>query len=120
MYLMRNGCRWSFPQIAAAFDGRDHTTVMSNCEKMEILFEDDQSSVADLKQIRLLCEGKSPYVAKAVSDILPETPISVLVPLPVAVPAQVVPAPDSELTKLAQDLTSGWSVPLKVKKIAVG
>jgi chromosomal replication initiator protein len=37
MYLSRKLCKTSFPELGQKFGGRDHTTVMSACRKMEAL-----------------------------------------------------------------------------------
>jgi chromosomal replication initiator protein len=41
MYLCRKGLGSSFPEIGERFGGRDHTTVMSACKKIERVIESD-------------------------------------------------------------------------------
>ncbi len=43
MYLCRKGLAASFPEIGDRFGGRDHTTVMSACKKIERVIETDIS-----------------------------------------------------------------------------
>lgn len=53
MYLTRNMTELSLPRIGDAFGGRDHTTVMHACDKINRLLQDDptmKSSMAELKK----------------------------------------------------------------------
>ncbi len=53
MFLTRELTGSSFPKIGEAFSGRDHTTIMHGCEKIEKeLKENDElkKAISDLKQ----------------------------------------------------------------------
>ncbi|HRN50617.1 MAG TPA: chromosomal replication initiator protein DnaA [Anaerolineales bacterium] len=53
MYLMREEARLSLPTIGAVLGGRDHTTVMHGCEKINELLETDERlrrQVSDLRE----------------------------------------------------------------------
>jgi chromosomal replication initiator protein len=53
MYLMRQEANCSLPQIGAALGGRDHTTVMYACQKVEDMLERDdrlRRQVIDLRE----------------------------------------------------------------------
>ncbi|HSX02854.1 MAG TPA: chromosomal replication initiator protein DnaA [Candidatus Saccharimonadia bacterium] len=52
MYLMRHEMSLSFPKIAAAVGGRDHTTAMHSVSKIERQAEDDENLRTDLQAIR--------------------------------------------------------------------
>jgi len=52
MYLMREELSLSFPKIAAAIGGRDHTTAMHSVTKIEKLVETDDNLRADIQAIR--------------------------------------------------------------------
>jgi chromosomal replication initiator protein len=52
MYLLRKENNISFPSIGDQFGGRDHTTAMHACEKIEKLLEHDEELVQDLNFIR--------------------------------------------------------------------
>jgi chromosomal replication initiator protein len=52
MYLMRVELALSFPKIAAAIGGRDHTTAMHSVTKIERLVETDDSLRSDISAIR--------------------------------------------------------------------
>ena len=41
MYLARKLCKASFPELGLKFGGKDHTTVMSACRKVEALLDSD-------------------------------------------------------------------------------
>lgn len=41
MYLARKLCKASFPELGLKFGGKDHTTVMSACRKVEALLDTD-------------------------------------------------------------------------------
>lgn len=47
MYLARKLCQASYPELGAQFGGKDHTTVLSACRKIESLLKDQ----ADLRQV---------------------------------------------------------------------
>jgi len=52
MYLMREELGLSFPKIAAAVGGRDHTTAMHSVSKIEKLVEVDDNLRGDIGAIR--------------------------------------------------------------------
>ena len=52
MYLMREELGLSFPKIAAAIGGRDHTTAMHSVTKIEKLVESDENLRGDIMAIR--------------------------------------------------------------------
>ncbi|MDB5178127.1 MAG: chromosomal replication initiator protein DnaA [Patescibacteria group bacterium] len=52
MYLMRHDMDLSFPKIAAAVGGRDHTTAMHSVQKIEKLIEVDDNLRSDVQAIR--------------------------------------------------------------------
>jgi chromosomal replication initiator protein len=52
MYLMRHEMELSFPKIAAAVGGRDHTTAMHSVAKIERLVEQDENLRSDIQAIR--------------------------------------------------------------------
>jgi chromosomal replication initiation ATPase DnaA len=52
MYLMREELGLSFPKIAAAIGGRDHTTAMHSVTKIEKLVETDDNLRGDIAAIR--------------------------------------------------------------------
>ena len=52
MYLMRHEMDLSFPKIAAAVGGRDHTTAMHSVTKIERLVEQDENLRSDIQAIR--------------------------------------------------------------------
>jgi len=52
MYLMREELGLSFPKIAAAIGGRDHTTAMHSVTKIEKLVESDDNLRSDIQAIR--------------------------------------------------------------------
>jgi len=52
MYLMREELGLSFPKIAAAVGGRDHTTAMHSVSKIEKLVETDDNLRGDIGAIR--------------------------------------------------------------------
>lgn len=54
MYLVREDLQWSFPRIGLAFDGRDHTTVMHNCEMVEVLIKESRLAKREIDEIRAL------------------------------------------------------------------
>jgi chromosomal replication initiator protein len=52
MYLMRHELDLSFPKIAAAVGGRDHTTAMHSVTKIEKALEADDNLRADVQSLR--------------------------------------------------------------------
>ena len=62
MYLLRNEDNISFPQIGELFGGRDHTTVMHACDKVDDLIERDDRLRRQVIQIREQIYGTSPMV----------------------------------------------------------
>lgn len=52
MYLLRKENSVSFPSIGDQFGGRDHTTAMHACEKIEKLLEHDEELLQDINFIR--------------------------------------------------------------------
>jgi chromosomal replication initiator protein len=52
MYLMRQEMELSFPKIAAAVGGRDHTTAMHSVQKIEKQVEQDDNLRSDMAAIR--------------------------------------------------------------------
>jgi chromosomal replication initiator protein len=41
MYLARKLCKASYPDLGQRFGGKDHTTVLSACRKIELLVQTD-------------------------------------------------------------------------------
>ncbi len=52
MYLLRKENHASFPTIGEYFGGRDHTTAMHACEKIEKLLEHDEETLREINFIR--------------------------------------------------------------------
>jgi len=52
MYLCRDLCRLSFPEIGANFGGRDHSTVIHSCRKIGIEKNTDQEMKRHLDTLR--------------------------------------------------------------------
>lgn len=52
MFLLREETKCSFPSIGAEMGGRDHTTAMHACEKINELLADDEQTKRDLASIR--------------------------------------------------------------------
>lgn len=52
MYLLRKENSMSFPSIGDYFGGRDHTTAMHACEKIEKLLERDEELVQEINFLR--------------------------------------------------------------------
>jgi chromosomal replication initiator protein len=52
MYLMRELTKLSLPRIGAFFAGRDHTTVLHACRKVEAEMVEDEKLVGIVRQIR--------------------------------------------------------------------
>jgi chromosomal replication initiator protein len=53
MYLMRDELKFSYPSIGDKFGGRDHTTAIHSCEKIE---EELKKSFELEEEIRLIKE----------------------------------------------------------------
>jgi len=51
MYIMRHELNLSFPKIASACGGRDHTTAMHSVEKMEKQLETDEMFREEIQQV---------------------------------------------------------------------
>lgn len=52
MYILRKENNASFPSIGYLFGGRDHTTAMHACEKIEKILEHDESLTQDINFIK--------------------------------------------------------------------
>lgn len=52
MYLLRKENNMSFPSIGEHFGGRDHTTAMHACEKIEKLLEHDEDLVQEINFLK--------------------------------------------------------------------
>lgn len=52
MYLLRKESSMSFPSIGDYFGGRDHTTAMHACEKIEKLLEHDEELTQEITYLR--------------------------------------------------------------------
>jgi len=57
MYLCRNFTSSSLPEIGRSFGGKDHTTVIHSCKKIEILKKEDSKVFRDIETITHLLEG---------------------------------------------------------------
>ena len=51
MYLCRESTDFSFSKIGEIFGGRDHSTVMSNCNKIQTLYQEDEIIKYDIDEI---------------------------------------------------------------------
>mgnify|MGYP003084746120 FL=1 len=51
MYLCRESTDFSFSKIGEIFGGRDHSTVMSNCNKIHTLYQEDELIKYDIDDI---------------------------------------------------------------------
>ena len=51
MYLCRESTDFSFSKIGEIFGGRDHSTVMSNCNKIQTLYQEDELIKYDIDEI---------------------------------------------------------------------
>src|SRR5262249_53984422 len=51
MYLSRKLTKASYPDLGQRFGGKDHTTVMSACKKIEKLLPEDQKTRDVLKEL---------------------------------------------------------------------
>lgn len=52
MYLLRNMLNMPFVQIGKIFSGRDHSTVMSSCQKVELMLKTDNQLSTAISQIQ--------------------------------------------------------------------
>ena len=52
MYLTRELTKLSLPQIGAFFAGRDHTTVLHACRKVEAEMQIDETLAAMVRQVK--------------------------------------------------------------------
>jgi len=52
MYILRKDLKFSFPFIARKFGGKDHTTVIYACEKIEEMLKKDGGLSEEIKEIR--------------------------------------------------------------------
>ncbi|WP_323040628.1 chromosomal replication initiator protein DnaA [Gemmobacter sp.] len=57
MYLSKQLTSRSLPEIGRRFGGRDHTTIMHGCKKIEELMATDSQLADDLQMLRRLLEG---------------------------------------------------------------
>lgn len=51
MYLCRESTDFSFSKLGEIFGGRDHSTVMSNCNKIQTLYQEDELIKYDIDEI---------------------------------------------------------------------
>jgi chromosomal replication initiator protein len=51
MFVIKRATRCSFPELGAAFGGRDHTTAMAAVRKIARLFSEDERCKADVLRI---------------------------------------------------------------------
>ena len=51
MYLCRESTDFSFSKIGEIFGGRDHSTIMSNCNKIQTLYQEDELIKYDIDEI---------------------------------------------------------------------
>lgn len=65
MYLMRQYTDLSFPRIGEEFGGKDHTTVIYSCEKINQLKETDRNLVQTLRQQARSHWHEQPQIKKA-------------------------------------------------------
>ncbi len=52
MYLIRTGLNFPYEKIGADFGGKNHTTVMHSCEKVEKALKKDQALIKDINSIK--------------------------------------------------------------------
>jgi chromosomal replication initiator protein len=55
MFLCRRHTDRSFTDIGAWFGGRDHTTVIAACRKIEALKQSDRQTADDVRNIEMWC-----------------------------------------------------------------
>jgi len=51
MYLCKKHTQTSYPEIGGKFGGKDHTTVMHACKKIDQLLQEDPELAADITAI---------------------------------------------------------------------
>ena len=73
MYLTRELTTLSLPQIGQAMGGRDHTTVMYGCDKMNALFEKDDVLRRQILEIKQRLYGRGQRVAPAAMPVMQRT-----------------------------------------------
>jgi len=52
MYIVRDVTKLSLPQIGKAFGGRDHTTVMHSCRKIEAALKTDTKLKRTIRELK--------------------------------------------------------------------
>jgi len=52
MYLCKNLTNFSYPEIGKAFGGKDHTTVIHAVKKIELLLDNDQLLIKQIKDLK--------------------------------------------------------------------
>ena len=52
MYLLRSEIELSLPQIGSHLGGRDHTTIMHGCKKLDILVAQKDPITRDISNVR--------------------------------------------------------------------
>lgn len=57
MWIVRDRLEWSYPRIAQAFEGRDHTTVMHAVSRVAHLMENDPLFADQVRRITQKIEG---------------------------------------------------------------
>lgn len=62
MYLCRESTDFSFSKIGEIFGGRDHSTVMSNCNKIQTLYQEDELIKYDIDEINKKLKKHDLYV----------------------------------------------------------
>jgi RNA polymerase sigma factor (sigma-70 family) len=108
MYLVREDLKWPFVKIGLAFDGRDHTTVVHNCQMIQVLVEEDRTAHREINGIRALYRG---YVSKLKSASKNEEKPVMEKASPDSKSINANPTP--ELCNLADDLARGWGIAKK-------
>ena len=53
MYLARKLTDHSYPELGRMFGGKDHTTVLAACRKLEKLVENDQDIASSMRELEL-------------------------------------------------------------------
>ena len=52
MYILRSELDLSFPQIGGHLGGRDHTTIMHGCDKVETLMRSKDPVTQEIVEVR--------------------------------------------------------------------
>ena len=52
MYLLRHECNLSFPEIGREMGGKDHSTIMHGCSKIQACISSDHRIKDDLQVIK--------------------------------------------------------------------